>query len=206
MRCALLLERVDDVVSQVHNSFAEAIKEQTKGVLHQHVLLSLDQAVTAEQERSLESAKYKDVCAQLHEEYFDACLAHSFVALLRVLQAHHDMLRWLSSSHEEAAAAATAAAAAATAAIHDSAEATGGAAAADADSNTAAAEAAAAAKAETAAAKALAQAMAAAGGSNAHATLGGGSAAQTAAGQHTRRRGKVLGWAFSPASASSRRF
>ena len=87
MRCALLLERVDDVVSQVHNSFAEAIKEQTKGVLHQHVLLSLDQAVTPEQERSLESAKYKDVCAQLHEEYFDACLAHSFVALLRVLQA-----------------------------------------------------------------------------------------------------------------------
>ena len=52
VRCALLLERVDDVVSQVHNSFAEAIKEQTKGVLHQHVLLSLDQAVTAEQERS----------------------------------------------------------------------------------------------------------------------------------------------------------
>jgi aromatic ring-cleaving dioxygenase len=35
----------------VHNSFAEAIKEQTKRVLHQHVLLSLDRAVTAEQVR-----------------------------------------------------------------------------------------------------------------------------------------------------------
>ena len=33
----------------MHNSFAEAIKDQTKGVLHQHVLLSLDQAVSAEQ-------------------------------------------------------------------------------------------------------------------------------------------------------------
>ena len=75
MQCALLLDRVEDVVSQVHNSFAEAIKDQTKAALHQHVLLSLDKAVTSEQERQLEGAKYKDVCAQLHEEYFDACLA-----------------------------------------------------------------------------------------------------------------------------------
>ena len=67
MQCALLLDRVEDVVSQVHNSFAEAIKDQTKAALHQHVLLSLDKAVTSEQERQLEGAKYKDVCAQLHE-------------------------------------------------------------------------------------------------------------------------------------------
>ena len=44
-------------------------------------------SVCLPQERGLQTAKYKDVCAQLHEEYFDACLAHSFVALLRVLQA-----------------------------------------------------------------------------------------------------------------------
>ena len=43
--------------------------------------------VCLSQERGLQTAKYKDVCAQLHEEFFDACLAHSFVALLRVLQA-----------------------------------------------------------------------------------------------------------------------
>ena len=57
MQCALLLDRVEDVVSQVHNSFAEAIKDQTKAALHQHVLLSLDKAVTSEQERQLEGAK-----------------------------------------------------------------------------------------------------------------------------------------------------
>ena len=50
--------------AQVHNSFAEAIKEQTKGVLHKHVLLSIGQGVTPEQERQLENGKYKDVCAQ----------------------------------------------------------------------------------------------------------------------------------------------
>ena len=154
----------------MHNSFAEAIKEQTKSVLHQHVLLSLDSraTITPEQERQLDLGKYKDVCAQvgnlqrrhahahahahathaispyparrtahrahahtrmhaactlqrvvaptrhrptrrlfvssrlvslpipflfshsqLHEEYFDACLAHSFYALLRVLRSQH---------------------------------------------------------------------------------------------------------------------
>ena len=63
---------------------------------------------------------------QLHEEYFDACLAHSFYSLLRVLRSQHEMLRWLNASHAEAARASAEAEAAQVAAkVHAEKEAEG---------------------------------------------------------------------------------
>jgi len=111
INCALILDRVDELVNRVHMNFAEAIKVSTKEVLHTHVLLSL-RTVTDAQEASLDRGKYKDVCAMLREEYFDSCLAQNFKALLQILHAHDRMLRFLCQATADADKAAAAAKAA----------------------------------------------------------------------------------------------
>ena len=83
--------------------FAEGIKLVTKSTLNRHVLLGMPRP-TSQQERELEAQKYKDVCAALPEELFDACLAHTFAGLLGVLRSHHCMLSWIETAHAAALA------------------------------------------------------------------------------------------------------